>query len=195
MLRIPPGFKNITKQHGGTAFAVIGVGRPELNSHNVTIKRTAYHEAGHAIVGRICEGIVSKRLGSLYKSGRSPHWLKIKNPKAPAVSARPRRIGGANPLSPTKGEHLRAAITCLAETNPPWPTRLRRSKRRLRHNQERSHVPHPSRQRCDPQRPLLVIIGADVVTALPRATRARKGERLRGKSYSYREGDTRKPFS
>jgi bifunctional non-homologous end joining protein LigD len=32
-----------------------------------------------------CEGIVSKRLGSLYKSGRSPHWLKIKNPKAPAV--------------------------------------------------------------------------------------------------------------
>ncbi|MFZ0152260.1 MAG: DNA ligase [Xanthobacteraceae bacterium] len=32
-----------------------------------------------------CEGIVSKRLGSLYRSGRSRHWLKIKNPKAPAV--------------------------------------------------------------------------------------------------------------
>jgi bifunctional non-homologous end joining protein LigD len=32
-----------------------------------------------------CEGIVSKQLGSLYRSGRSPHWLKIKNPKAPAV--------------------------------------------------------------------------------------------------------------
>jgi hypothetical protein len=32
-----------------------------------------------------CEGIVSKRLGSLYKSGRSPHWLKVKNPAAPAV--------------------------------------------------------------------------------------------------------------
>ena len=32
-----------------------------------------------------CEGIVSKRLGSLYRSGRSPHWLQIKNPKAPAV--------------------------------------------------------------------------------------------------------------
>jgi bifunctional non-homologous end joining protein LigD len=32
-----------------------------------------------------CEGIVSKRLGSPYRSGRSPHWLKIKNPKAPAV--------------------------------------------------------------------------------------------------------------
>jgi bifunctional non-homologous end joining protein LigD len=33
-----------------------------------------------------CEGIVSKRLGSSYRSGRSPHWLKIKNPKAPAVT-------------------------------------------------------------------------------------------------------------
>jgi bifunctional non-homologous end joining protein LigD len=33
-----------------------------------------------------CEGIVSKRLGSLYKSGRSPHWVKVKNPKAPAVT-------------------------------------------------------------------------------------------------------------
>ena len=32
-----------------------------------------------------CEGIVSKRLGSLYRSGRSPHWLKVKNPKAPAA--------------------------------------------------------------------------------------------------------------
>jgi bifunctional non-homologous end joining protein LigD len=32
-----------------------------------------------------CEGIVSKRLGSPYKPGRSPHWLKIKNPGAPAV--------------------------------------------------------------------------------------------------------------
>jgi bifunctional non-homologous end joining protein LigD len=32
-----------------------------------------------------CEGIVSKRLGSLYRSGRSKHWVKVKNPKAPAV--------------------------------------------------------------------------------------------------------------
>jgi bifunctional non-homologous end joining protein LigD len=32
-----------------------------------------------------CEGIVSKRLGSLYRSGRSPNWVKVKNPKAPAV--------------------------------------------------------------------------------------------------------------
>jgi bifunctional non-homologous end joining protein LigD len=31
------------------------------------------------------EGIVSKRLGSRYRSGRSPDWLKMKNPTAPAV--------------------------------------------------------------------------------------------------------------
>ena len=32
-----------------------------------------------------CEGIVSKRLGSTYSSGRSKYWVKLKNPKAPAV--------------------------------------------------------------------------------------------------------------
>jgi bifunctional non-homologous end joining protein LigD len=32
-----------------------------------------------------CEGIVSKRLGTTYRAGRSPHWLKIKNPDTPAV--------------------------------------------------------------------------------------------------------------
>jgi bifunctional non-homologous end joining protein LigD len=33
-----------------------------------------------------CEGIVSKRVGSLYRSGRSPYWIKVKNPAAPAVT-------------------------------------------------------------------------------------------------------------
>ncbi len=32
-----------------------------------------------------CEGIVSKRLGSSYRSGRSDCWIKVKNPAAPAV--------------------------------------------------------------------------------------------------------------
>jgi bifunctional non-homologous end joining protein LigD len=32
-----------------------------------------------------CEGILSKRLGSPYRSGRSKHWVKVKNPAAPAV--------------------------------------------------------------------------------------------------------------
>jgi bifunctional non-homologous end joining protein LigD len=31
------------------------------------------------------EGVVSKRKGSSYRSGRSPDWLKMKNPAAPAV--------------------------------------------------------------------------------------------------------------
>jgi bifunctional non-homologous end joining protein LigD len=31
------------------------------------------------------EGVVSKRLGSIYRSGRSKDWLKFKNPNAPAV--------------------------------------------------------------------------------------------------------------
>jgi bifunctional non-homologous end joining protein LigD len=40
-----------------------------------------------------CEGIVSKRLGSPYRSGRSPHWVKVKYPKAPAVNTR-FKLGG-----------------------------------------------------------------------------------------------------
>jgi bifunctional non-homologous end joining protein LigD len=31
------------------------------------------------------EGIVSKRLGSRYVSGRTDKWVKTKNPAAPAV--------------------------------------------------------------------------------------------------------------
>jgi ATP-dependent DNA ligase len=30
-------------------------------------------------------GVVSKRKGSPYRSGRSPDWLKMKKPDAPAV--------------------------------------------------------------------------------------------------------------
>jgi bifunctional non-homologous end joining protein LigD len=32
-----------------------------------------------------CEGILSKRRGSPYSAGRSSHWLRVKNPKAPAA--------------------------------------------------------------------------------------------------------------
>ncbi len=38
----------------------------------------------HACV-LVCEGIVSKRLGSPYRAGRADHRLKVKNPAAPAV--------------------------------------------------------------------------------------------------------------
>jgi bifunctional non-homologous end joining protein LigD len=44
---------------------------------------------GDAVFRHACkmglEGIVSKRLGSPYLSGRSKDWLKFKNPDAPAV--------------------------------------------------------------------------------------------------------------
>jgi bifunctional non-homologous end joining protein LigD len=40
------------------------------------------------------EGIVSKRLGSRYVSGRSREWLKFKNPDAPAVKREAEEDGG-----------------------------------------------------------------------------------------------------
>jgi bifunctional non-homologous end joining protein LigD len=47
------------------------------------------NEAGDTVFRHACklgfEGIVSKRLGSPYISGRSRHWIKSKNPAAPAV--------------------------------------------------------------------------------------------------------------
>ncbi len=52
-----------------------------LNSYFEGSGATIYKEA--CALG--CEGIVSKRLGSPYRSGRTDHWLKIKNPVAPAA--------------------------------------------------------------------------------------------------------------
>jgi bifunctional non-homologous end joining protein LigD len=44
---------------------------------------------GEMVFGHACklglEGIVSKRRDSLYRSGRSPDWLKSKNPTCEAV--------------------------------------------------------------------------------------------------------------
>jgi bifunctional non-homologous end joining protein LigD len=46
-------------------------------------------EPGDIVFRHACElgfeGIVSKRLGSRYRSGRSRDWIKSKNPNAPAV--------------------------------------------------------------------------------------------------------------
>jgi len=61
-----------------------------LNGSHESIVLNEHFEEGGALVFDAacqlgCEGIVSKRLGSSYRSGRSPHWVKVKNPKAPAM--------------------------------------------------------------------------------------------------------------
>ena len=61
-----------------------------LKGEQVTIVLNEhFYEDGAAVYQAACqvgcEGIVSKRLGSPYRSGRFKHWVKVKNPKAPAV--------------------------------------------------------------------------------------------------------------
>jgi ATP-dependent DNA ligase len=52
-----------------------------LNGHYVGHGEIVYQQA--CKLG--CEGIVSRQLGSAYRSGRSRQWVKVKNPAAPAV--------------------------------------------------------------------------------------------------------------
>jgi len=56
--------------------------------HGVRLNEHLAHD-GSEVFAHACqmglEGIVSKRLGSRYRSGRSPDLLKFKNPQAPAV--------------------------------------------------------------------------------------------------------------
>jgi bifunctional non-homologous end joining protein LigD len=58
-------------------------------SHLSIVLNEHFTEDGAIVFREACklgrEGIVSKRLGSPYRLGRSPHWVKVKNPKAPAV--------------------------------------------------------------------------------------------------------------
>jgi bifunctional non-homologous end joining protein LigD len=61
-----------------------------LRGSHLSIVLNEHFEDDGAIVFREacrlgCEGIVSKRLGSPYRPGRSAHWVKVKNPAAPAV--------------------------------------------------------------------------------------------------------------
>ena len=61
-----------------------------LRGSKLSIVLNEIYEEDGAIVFREacklgCEEIVSKKLGAIYRRGRSPHWVKVKNPKAPAV--------------------------------------------------------------------------------------------------------------
>jgi bifunctional non-homologous end joining protein LigD len=76
-----------------------------LHGSRSSIVVNEYYAADGEIVYREacrlgCEGIVSKRLGSPYRSGRSPHWIKIKNPKAPAVTREAEEDWGAERKRP-----------------------------------------------------------------------------------------------
>ena len=68
-----------------------GQGGPRRSKarHGVRLNEHMEHPDGLAVFLHACrmgpEGIVSKQLGSCYRSGRSPDWLKFKNPEAPAV--------------------------------------------------------------------------------------------------------------
>jgi ATP-dependent DNA ligase len=57
-------------------------------------------EPGDVVFRHACklglEGIVSKRLGSPYRSGRSRDWIKMKNPAAPAVKREAEEDWGKN---------------------------------------------------------------------------------------------------
>jgi bifunctional non-homologous end joining protein LigD len=61
-----------------------------LNGQQTSIVLNQVYEGDGATVFHLacqlaCEGIVSKQLGSIYRHGRSPLWLKVENPNAPAV--------------------------------------------------------------------------------------------------------------
>jgi ATP dependent DNA ligase domain len=70
--------------------------RPVRRSHPGITLNEHYEGNGAMIYEHACrfgcEGVVSKRLGSPYRSGPTDHWLKIKNPTAPAMK-REERIG------------------------------------------------------------------------------------------------------
>src|SRR5262249_10525161 len=71
-----------------------------LRGSKLGIVLNNYLEEDGAIVFREacklgCEGIVSKRLGLPYRSGRSKYWV---TPKRQQSGERPRRIGAARPL-------------------------------------------------------------------------------------------------
>ena len=73
---------NLLEVRKATLASILSWSGVRLNEH-------LEHPEGHVVVQHACalgcEGIVSKRLGSRHRSGRSPDWLKFKNPEAPAV--------------------------------------------------------------------------------------------------------------
>ncbi len=76
-----------------------------LNEHSMVTARSCSSTPASSAA----RGIVSKRLGSLYRSGRSPHWVKVKHPKAPAIN------GGGRGGMALMGSNLRNNLPSLTE--------------------------------------------------------------------------------
>jgi hypothetical protein len=76
-----------------------------VNQRKAMPKPRPPHDAGRAFGETVrhsaSRGIVSKRLGSPYRSGRSKDWLKFKNPAAPAVKRGGR--GGVGQVKKRRG--------------------------------------------------------------------------------------------
>ena len=68
--------------------------------HGLRLNEHLAHDCGQTVFQQACqlgcEGIVSKRVGSRYRSGRSPDWLKFKNPACAAVRREAEEDWGRN---------------------------------------------------------------------------------------------------
>jgi hypothetical protein len=129
------GIPDLRKKRGGIFEPFIDLDREDLRRDPLAVRKATLasvlsratpglrftehmdEEDGPLVFQHACklglEGIVSKRRDSFYSSGRSPHWIKSKNPNAPAVkreaeedwggwSARPRHSRpGPTPVSST----------------------------------------------------------------------------------------------
>jgi hypothetical protein len=58
------------------------IGRRSLG---IVLSQNTDEDIFHGVCRMGLEGVVSKRLSSRYRSGRSTDWLKIKNPESPAM--------------------------------------------------------------------------------------------------------------
>src|SRR5262245_54720147 len=110
------------------------------------------------------EGIVSKRLGSRYVSGRTRDWLKMKNPAAPAVKREAAMAAFASwllsPQPPLRIQLARRAGLRRRPEHPnvhPVPTGAPVARLAPRHRLERPRrlheVAHTTRHLRQPPRP------------------------------------------
>jgi bifunctional non-homologous end joining protein LigD len=95
----------------------------ELNEHLEAEGPVVFEHA----CGLGFEGIVSKRKASWYQSGRSRDWVKLKNPKAPAVT----RLAEEDWSLPKGVKHFRLFhLASGCATAPPSAKEARRRRQR-----------------------------------------------------------------